>query len=210
MMELVSLPVSSNRNGVLWRRIFVSAALGVFALVLGIIFLAVNWPFTQAAVTKALEDRFARDVTIRNFRSTCFPPGFVAEGVEFLHREQKNVPALITVQTLTLHAGYFGLLRINKLVKDVQVVGLHVRVPPKGADGSRHMFPLTNSTSGKTLTIGEITTDDAVLEFIPKEPGQDRFTLKIDHLTLNHVGENDPITFHARLKNAEPPGDILS
>jgi hypothetical protein len=132
----------------------------------------------------------------------------VAEGIEFLHRERKDLPPLITVQTLTLRTGYSGMLRINKLVNDVQVAGLRVRVPPKSADGSRHMFPLTNSVSGKTLTIGEITTDGAVVEFIPNEPGEDRFILRIDHLTLDHVAESDPVTFHARFKNTEPPGEI--
>jgi hypothetical protein len=104
--------------------------------------LALNWPFTEAAVTKALEDRFARDVKIRKFRSSYFPPGCVAEGVEFLHRKHKDLPPLITVQTLTIRAGYSGLLRIHKLVNDVQVAGLHVRVPPKSPDASRQTLPL--------------------------------------------------------------------
>ena len=94
--------------------------------------LALNWPFTQAAVTKALQDRFARDVKIRRFRSTYFPPGCVAEGIEFLHRKRKNLPPLITVQTLTIRA------RLQRPAPnsqarsiDVQVAGLHVLVPPK-------------------------------------------------------------------------------
>jgi len=202
--------IRSMRNGVFRRWILVSAAIVALGVAGVAILLALNWPFTQAAVTKALEDRFTRDVKIGKFRATYYPPGFVAEGIEFLHRERKDLPPLITVQTLTLRTGYSGLLRIHKLVNDVQVAGLHVRVPPKSPDGSRHMFPLTNSTSGKNLTIGEITTDGAVLEFIPKEPGTDGFTLVIDHLTLEHVGEIDPVTFHARLKNTEPPGDIRS
>ena len=57
------------------------------------IVLALNWPFTQAAVTKTLEDRFARQVTIHKFHSTYFPPGFVAEGIDFLHREWNNKAA---------------------------------------------------------------------------------------------------------------------
>ena len=147
---------------------------------------------------------------IQKFRSTYFPPGCVVGGIEFLHRQRKDLPPLITVQTLTIRAGYSGLLRIHKQVNDVQVAGLFVRVPPKSPDGSHQTFPLTNSTSGKTLTIGEITADGAVLEFISKEPVEDRFTLRIDHLTLNHVGESDPVTFHARFKNTEPPGEIRS
>ena len=206
----MSLAIRSTRNAVFRRWILVSAAVVALGVAGGAILLALNWPFTQTAVTKALEDRFARDVKIGKFRSTYFPPGCVAEGIEFLHRERKDLPPLITVQTLTIRANYSGLLRIHGLVNDVQVAGLHVRVPPKSPDGSRHMFPLTNSTSGKNLTIGEITTDGAVLEFIPKEPGQDPFTLGIDHLTLDHVGESDPVTFHARFKNTKPPGEIRS
>src|ERR1700682_1576039 len=177
----MSPAIRSTRNGVFRRWILVSAAVVALVIAGAAIVLALNWPFTQTAVTKALEDRFVRDVKIRNFRATYFPPGCVAEGIEFLHRERKDLPPLITVQTLTLRTGYSGMLRIHKLVNDVQVAGLHVRVPPKSADGSRHMFPLTNSVSGKTLTIGEITADGAVLEFISEQPVEDRFTLRINH-----------------------------
>ena len=202
--------IRSMRSGVLRRWILVSAAVVAAGVALGAILLALNWPFTQTAVTKALEDRFARDVKIRKFRGTYFPPGCVAEDIEFLHRKRTDLPPLIAVQTLTIRSGYGGLIRIHQLISDVQVAGLHVRVPPKSADGSHQTFPLTTSTSGKTLTIGEITTDGAVLEFISKQPVEDRFTLVIDHLTLNHVGESDPVTFHARFNTAEPPGEIRS
>jgi AsmA-like C-terminal region len=188
--------------------ILVGAAVAVVGIASAAVVLALNWPFTQAALTKALEDRFARDVTIAKFRITYFPPGCVAEGVEFLHRERKDLPPLITVQTLTIRAGYTGLL--HKQVNDVQVTGLHVLVPPKNPNAARQTFPLTNSTSGKTLTIGEITTDGAVLEFISEQPAEERFTLRIDHLRLDHVGENDPIIFHSQFSNTEPPGEILS
>ena len=49
-----------------------------------------------------------------------------------------------------------------------------------------------------------------MLEFIPEEPRKDRFTLLIDHLTLENVREIDPVRFHARLKNTEPSADIRS
>jgi hypothetical protein len=205
----MSLAIQSSSSGLLRRSVLVSLAVLALCVTLATL-LALNWPFTQTAVTKALEDRFARDVKIRKFRSTYFPPGCVAEGIEFLHRKRKDLPPLITVQTLTIRTGYSGLLRIHKLVNDVQVAGLHVLVPPKNPDSARQTFPLTNSTSGKTLTIGEITTDDAVLEFISEQPVEDRFTLRIDHLILDHVGESDPVTFHARFINTEPPGEIRS
>jgi len=192
------------------RWILLGAVVVAVGVALVSILLTLNWPFTQTAVTKALEDRFARDVKIRKFRSTYFPPGCVAEGIEFLHRKRKDLPPLITVETLTVRGSYSGLLGIHKQVKDVQIAGLHVLVPPKSPGAPRQTFPLTNSTSGKTLAIGEITADGAVLEFISEQPVEDRFTLRIDRLTLDHVGERDPITFHAQFNNTEPPGEIRS
>ncbi len=206
-MNSASRPKS---NGVLRRWILVGAAVVVAGAGLIAILFALNWPFTEQAVTKALQDRFAREIRIQRFRATYFPPGCVAEGIDFLHHKRKDLPPLITVQTLTIRASYSGLMRIHKLINDVQVAGLHVRVPPKSPDSSHEILPLTNSTSGKTLTIGEITTDDAVLEFISNEPGQERFILKIDRLTLEGVGESDPIAFHALFKNTEPPGEVRS
>jgi hypothetical protein len=206
----MSSAIQSTRNGIRRRWIFVSAAVVALGLALGATLLALNWPFTQTAVTKALQDRFARSVKIRSFRSTYFPPGCVVEGIEFLHRQRKDLPPLITVQTLTIRASYSGLLRIHKQLNDVHVAGLHIRVPPKRPGAPRQIFPLTNSISGKNLTIGEITADGAVLEFISEQRTEDRFTLEIDHLILDHVGGTDPVTFHARFKNTEPPGEIRS
>jgi hypothetical protein len=203
-------PAKGSTNHAVSRWFLIGAAVVAGGLALAGILLALNWPFTEAAVTKTLEDRFARQVKIHKFRGTYFPPGCVAEGVDFLHRKRKDLPPLITVETLTLRTGYTGLLRIAKLINYVQVRGLHIRVPPKDPNATRETFPLTNSVSGKTLTIGEITTDNAVVEFLDKQLQEDKFILKIDHLMLDHVGESDPVTFHARFNNPEPPGEIRS
>jgi hypothetical protein len=176
-----------------------------------LIVLVRNWPFTQPAVIQALQDRFARQVQIRGFRPTYFPPGCIAEGVSFLHRKRKDLPPLISVETLTIRGSYGGLLAFHKRVDKVEITGLHIRIPPKSQNGQKpDVLPLTNSVSGKTLTIGEIATRGALLEFLSQEPGKEPFQLKIEELKLDHVGESGPVAFHAILRNTEPPGDIHS
>jgi hypothetical protein len=176
-----------------------------------VIVLASKWPYTQQAVTKALQDRFARTVQIRSFRKTYFPPGCVAEGVSFLHRKRAGLPPLITVQTLIIRGSYNGLLRIHPRLDEVEVKGLHVTIPPPSASGQPSpVMPLTTSTTGASITIGEIKTDGAVLEFMPRQPGQEPFQLKIHRLTLENVGESGVIPYHATLFNSEPPGEIRS
>ncbi|MDP9115112.1 MAG: AsmA-like C-terminal region-containing protein [Acidobacteriota bacterium] len=192
------------------RWIIVGIASLLLVLAVAATLLIANWPFTEAAVAKALQDRFARSVKLGAFHRTYFPPGFIAQDVQFLHRKRQDLPPLITVQTISVRASYSGLLRIHQRLNTVQIAGLHVIIPPKSPGETKQVFPLTTSVSGKNLAIGEIATDDAVLEFMPRERGADPFVLKIDHLVLDHVGESDPLTFHARFNNTEPPGEIRS
>jgi len=177
-----------------------------------LIVLAWNWPYTQKSVSSALHDRFARTVQIRSFRKTYFPPGCVAEGISFLHRQRKDLPPLITVQTLIIRGSYNGLFRIHKRVDEVLVKGLHVLIPPPGPSGQpSSVMPLTTSTTGAaSITIGEITTDGALLEFMPRKQEQETFKLLVHQLTLDKVGDNGSIPYHAVLLNTEPPGEIRS
>jgi hypothetical protein len=187
--------------------------IGASLIVLASIVLSVlawKWPYTERAVTMALQDRFARTVQIRRFRSTYFPPGCVAEDVRLLRWQREDLPPFVTVQTLIIRGSYSGLFRVHKRVDAIQVRGLHVLVPPLGQDGRPHKpMPLTTSTSGPSVTIGEITADDALLEFMPRQPQQEPFKLQVHRLTLDQVGDRS-IPYHLVLLNAEPPGEIRS
>jgi len=187
--------------------------LALVAVILGgmAILIIRNWPFTRQAVTVALQDRFARTVEMRSFRGTYFPPGCVVEGLSFLHRKHKNLPPLITVRTLIVQASYGGMFSIQKRVDHVQVIGLHVLVPPKSPNGQGGgVMPLTDSSSKNSLAIGEIRADGAVLEFMSSRRDTEPFKLQVHQLTLDHVGENGPIFYRATLLNTEPPGEIRS
>lgn len=193
------------------RWFLIVGVLVVIALGVVTILFVRNWPFTQQAVVVALQDRFARTVEIHSFRRTYIPPGFVAEGISFEHRKRKDLPPLITVRTLVVKASYIGMLRPQKHLGEVQVIGLHVTVPPKNPNGEPSpVMPLTESNKNDTLAIGEISSDDAVLEFMPTRAGEDPFKMDIHRLTLSHVGGSGPISFHASLANTEPPGEIHS
>jgi hypothetical protein len=189
----------------------IMGALLALILAVAATLLFVKWPFTRQAVTTALQDRFARTVEIRNFRSTYFPPGCIAEEVRFLQRKHKELPPLITVRTLIVQASYAGMFSFHKRVGQVQVIGLHILVPPKSPHGpSDSVMPLTDSSSNDTLAIAEIRADGAVLEFMPSGRDKEPFKLQVHQLILDHVGENGPIFYRATLLNTEPPGEIRS
>ena len=204
-MTAANQPARRALRGWIW----IGAGIVAAGIAAALLFLFLNWPFTQVAGSAALQERFARPVRIGRFHATYFPPGCIAEDVEFLHRTRTDQPPLIHVKTLTIRAAYTGLLRIHTTINDIQVAGLHVTIPPAGVRGPAETLPLTNSPAGgKTLAIGEIAVDGAVLEFPRRTPEQDPFIFNIEHLKLDHVGESEPAAFHASLHNTEPPGEI--
>src|ERR1035438_6357566 len=80
----------------LWTLGAVFAGVVVIATVL----LATHWPFTEKAITQALEAASGRPVRIHTFSRTYFPPGCIAGGIRFLSRKHPEAAPLITVEKL--------------------------------------------------------------------------------------------------------------
>ncbi|MDQ6663821.1 MAG: hypothetical protein M3Z23_05470, partial [Acidobacteriota bacterium] len=192
-------------------RWFLIVILVVVALVgIGAVTFVRKWPFAREAITKTLQDRFDRNVEIRDFQRTYFPPGFVADQVSFEHRLRKDLPPLITVRKLIVQGSYSGLIGFHKSVPKIQVIGLHILIPPKRKDGkSRNIMPLRAGKSN-TLDVGEMKTNDAVLEFQSSDPEKEPFRLELHELILKHIGSGGPISFQTTLRNTKPPGEIRS
>src|SRR5580700_8542034 len=108
---------------------WIAGALFFAVIVTGIIVLAMNWPFTQQAMTKALEEASGRPVQIRAFSNSYFPPGCTAEGIRFLRHKHPEAAPMITVDKLTIVGSLTGLFSSPKRLSAVRVVGMHMIVP---------------------------------------------------------------------------------
>ena len=105
--------------------LLVSAFFLLGILVAGFVLVMLNWPFTRAQVEKDLAEATASTVTIESFQPTYFPrPGCMANGVTFRRSQDSRVPALITVQKLTIQGSFVGLL--TKHVPVIRAEGAHV------------------------------------------------------------------------------------
>ena len=187
----------------IWTALFLCALLTA-----GSAILIHEWPFTEANVRNTLQKRFAREVTIQRFTKTWFPPGCIAENVQFLHRKRKDLPPLVTARRLTLRTSYHNLIIPPRRIAEVTITGLQVTVPPNSPDGTNAVMPLTDTGSGNTFGIDRIETTDARLEFLPKQTGAKPIELIIHQLTLEHVAQSRPSNFHAVLRSPKPPGQI--
>lgn len=171
---------------------------------IGIVILRAKWPFTRREITNALQHATSRPVQIGAFRETYFPPGCVAENIRVLHNSNPSGIPLITIDRLQIHGSLTGMLA--KRLSQVKVSGMRIVIPPKGSKHGTAKFAL-NSGAGD-LEIAKIVVDGAVLEFLPREDGDEPYRLKIDGLTLLDVGSGKPWSYDAVLTNSKPPGVI--
>ncbi len=193
-----------------WRWWLVAAAVLIAAGIGYVIFLAFNWPFTQHAVTDALQQASLRTVKIGRFHKTFFPPGCIAEGMQFEHREHKNKPPIISIQSLTLHGSYWALLTAQYRLSLVKVIDMHVTVPPALVHGKPDpIMPLNRTNSTRTLRIDKIIADGAVLDFM-HEDGTRPYRITVDKLAVYNVSNNSAISYKTLLTNSVPPGKIRS
>ena len=63
---------------------------------------------------------------VKSFRVTYFAPGCVMEGVTFRRNGDRDVPAIATVERLTIQGSYVGFFTSPKRMPRVKVEGLHV------------------------------------------------------------------------------------
>src|SRR6266576_3609025 len=98
----------------------------VLALAIGsLVFLARNWPFTEAAVVQSLEAASSSKVKIGSFQRTYFPhPGCIARDVVFRHQSVNDTPPLIAIRELTVRGSFLGMLR--KHVATVRAGGMQI------------------------------------------------------------------------------------
>jgi hypothetical protein len=64
------------------------------------------------------------------------------------------------------------------------------------------------SPKQSALIIDQIIAEGAVVEFASSQSGKEPLKFEIHKLTLNSVADDRPMSFHAALMNAKPPGEI--
>ena len=165
-----------------------------------------RWPFTRDVVVIALQEKFSSTVEVKAFRGTYFPPGCIAEGVTFRRNRDRDEPPIATIEKLTIQGAYWEFFRTPKRVRLVRIEGLHMFV----SSGSERIENAARPGSPQqtALIIDQIIADGAVAEFASGQSGKEALKFEIHKLTLNSVAGDRPMSFHAALLNAKPPGEI--
>lgn len=184
-----------NRKRRLWVTILIIASV----LLLTAILLTASFSYRRNLVIEDLEEATGTRLQVRHFRQSYFPhPGCEIEGLTFVLKEPSNAP-LITIQKLTVVGSYMRLFAHH--VSLMRADGMRLVVPPLG---TAKFFERSNS---KTI-VEQFVTENAVLDFLRRDPGQSRLRFLIHRFVIHELASGKPMLFESLLTNPEPPGEI--
>src|SRR4051794_20232724 len=190
--------------------LWIAGSVVVGAIAVGMIVLALHWPFTQDALRQALQEASGHRVQIRGFSSSYFPPGCTAQGVRFLRHVHPEAQPLISIDKLVIQGSFTGLIGSPKRLSAVRVIGMHMIVPSDATNNGQDRVALNAGPGGKSLAISKITADGAMIEFLPDDPKGKPYVLKVEKLGVSDVGSGPPMSYRVVVNNTEPPGVIRS
>jgi len=179
----------------------------VLAIVCGAIF-ASKWPFTRGRVIERLQRASEAQVDISKFRSTYFPPGYVAEGVVFRKqtaRADPNATPLMTIARLRITSSYSGLLAHQKRISKIIADGIHIVIPAGGTH-----FNSNGGSNRESLLIEEFLARDGILEFTSRERGGKPLTFAIHNASFRNISTNRTIPFALSLRLPLPAAELTA
>lgn len=166
------------------------------------------WPFRYRQVHPLLEQVFESKVVVSHYHRTYFPrPGFVAEGVTFYRHGDMGIPALATVQRMTVEGQWGMLLFHPHVLYQIRLAGLHVQIPAAGTSARGMDFDNgVVDTSQSKLRIETICADGAVLDFLRKGDSPIRF--QFSALQVHDLQAGQPMNFALRVVTPGPEGTV--
>ena len=164
-------------------------------------------------VEDSLTREFKSKVELSGFRVAVPFPLVEGEGENLaLHFQgRQDLPPLIVVKRFTLRASLWGLLHNSRRISYVRVEGLQINVPPREESGSIGGGDAKSAMRKfRALLFDEIDSDGATLKILTSKPGKNPLEFDLQQLRLSSSGTDGALTFHTKLSNPTPPGEIVS
>jgi hypothetical protein len=179
-------------------------------------------PYIRDQAVTYLRERFQADVEIAELRIDL--PAL--SPVKLYVTKGRGVMAAVNGRGITLRQGEQPLLKMDSMRFEVDVGqiqephkgvtavflnGVEIVVPPKG---SRPQIPAGDRAGGNKqapqVRIGEVLISNAKLVLMPREKDRQPLEFDLHKVRLLEAGMGTPMRYEAELRNAKPPGEIVS
>lgn len=181
----------------------------LIVLVIGGCFAEKYWPYRYRNVKPLLESVFASRVTISHYRRTYFPhPGFVAQELTLYRNSAPDLPPIGSMQDLIVQGSWLDLLTLHERVRLVDVVELHVVIPPVGSRANHEDFPAGSSADfgGPSSVVEELHIHKAVLDIMRTDGS--RYSYVIHEAIIRNLRKGEPFSYSVDMHDSSPPGRL--
>ncbi|MGA2847954.1 MAG: AsmA-like C-terminal region-containing protein [Terracidiphilus sp.] len=158
-----------------------------------------------------LQEVLGSHVKIDHYHRIYFPnPGFMATDITLSRDSAPNLPPLGTMQSVSVQGTWLDLLMLRKVVRLVDITGLHIVIPPLGSDANHKDFPPGSSADfgGPSAVVEELRFHDSTLDIM--RVNGSRFSFPIKELTIRNLQKGQPLAYAVDMRNAKPTGHIFS
>jgi AsmA-like C-terminal region len=167
-------------------------------------------PTLQAKLIETLNENMDADVELQSFVVKTFPTLRIeGNGLKLRLKNQRNPSPFIEIRHFEVAGGLFGLLKRQRRFTSVDLEGLRITIPPRTPDDKEAGGKAAKTITGPVL-IDRITSRDAQLIIVPKDPRKEPKVWAIHGLALESVGFNRQMPFTATLSNPLPQGEIAT
>ena len=167
-------------------------------------------PVLQRKLVEALNDKLDADVELESFEVKTFPLLRIhGDNLRLRLKGQENPAPFIEIRHFEVSGGLFNLLRRQRRFNTVELSGLRITIPPRTSDDKEAGAQATNAAIGPVL-IDLVTSNDAQLIIVPKNPLKPPKVFAIHDLKIEGVGVNRTMPFVATLTNPLPKGEIAT
>lgn len=164
-------------------------------------------PVARDYVISSLKQRYKSDVELGNLQISLFPVvRATGENLVLRFSGRRDVPPMVTIRRFTIEARFIGFFRYPRRIRKLRLEGLQIHIPPKLEQSDSNQ----SSAPSVPFILEEVLADGTTLETLPADPKKNSLNFDIQQLTLHSVGLGRPMTFHAEVNNAKPPGLVHS
>jgi hypothetical protein len=165
--------------------------------------------FVKQRSTQIVRERFKADVQFGRFDITLvFPELFITgENVAISRKQEDRRPALIFVKKFSVCASLFQFARTPAHIQRVQLDGMTIHVPPRGAANSEPRV-IKAAKQRYPVIIDRLECGDCELNILPKQLDKEPLQFSIHHLSMKTVGLGRSAPYEATLTNPKPKGEI--
>lgn len=170
-----------------------------------------NTDALREKLVEALNEKLDADVELANFSVKTFPLLRIqGDGLKLRLKGQANPAPFIEVKHFEVSGGIFGLFHRQKRFNSLELEGLKITIPPRSQHDREAGEKAASSTSEGPVLIDTLTSKDAQLIIVPKDPRKNPKIFEIHDLSLQSVGFNRTMPFDATLTNPIPKGEVVT